>query len=188
MQTFIFRNDGAILVAFQYTLAVFVISALKLLTIGIIVSVRHKFKVLGSVVILDFILMIYNEPFFVTTNKMKGYKSVYLDTNMYTRISEHNFLIASRSIFRFYYHAFVMPGVNSSSICGHDVTVNAAHPSHITDLIKTFKAFHVFPNLFHHIESTSLSLAIAMRKAGISSLRSSSEPKRLNFFMNRERS
>lgn len=76
MQTFIFRNDGAILVAFQYTLAVFVISVLKLLTIGIIVSVRHKFKVLGSVVILDFILMIYNEPFFVTTNKMKGYKSV----------------------------------------------------------------------------------------------------------------
>jgi len=76
MQAFIFRNDGAILVAFQYTLAVFVISALKLLAIGIIVSVRHKFKVLGPVVILDFILMIYNESIFVTINKMKGYESV----------------------------------------------------------------------------------------------------------------
>ena len=76
MQTIIFRNDGAILVAFQYTLAVFVISALKLLTIGIIVRGCHKFKVLGSVVVLDFILMIYNESIFVTINKMKGYKSV----------------------------------------------------------------------------------------------------------------
>ena len=76
MQTIIFRNDGAILVAFQYTLAVFVISALKLLTIGIIVRGCHKFKVLGSVVVLDFVLMIYNESIFVTINKMKGYKSV----------------------------------------------------------------------------------------------------------------
>ena len=84
MQAFIFRNDGSILVAFQYTLAVFVISALELLTIGIIVGVRHKFKVLGSVIILDFILMIHNEPIFITINKMKGYKSVYLGTNMHT--------------------------------------------------------------------------------------------------------
>ena len=76
MQTFVFRNDGAILVAFQYTLAVFVISALKLLAVGIIISVRHEFKIFGSVIILDFILMIHNEPVFVTINKMKGYKSV----------------------------------------------------------------------------------------------------------------
>ena len=81
-----------------------------------------------------------------------------------------------------------MPGMNGSSVCGNDVTVKAAHTSHIADLIKTIETLNVFPNLFHHIESTSLSLAIAMRKAGISSLRSSSEPKRLNFFRNRERS
>ena len=84
MQAFIFRNDGAILVAFQYTLAVFVISVLELITIGVIVGVRHKFKVFGSVVILDFILMIHNESIFVTINKMKGHKSVYLGTNMHT--------------------------------------------------------------------------------------------------------
>ena len=156
MQTFIFTNDGAIFVAFQYTLAMFVVSAFKLLTIGIVVSVRHKFKVLGSVIILDFILMIYNESFFVTINKMKGYKSVYLGTNMQTRIGKHNSLIASRSIFRLYYPAFVMPGMNGSSACGHDVTVKAAHTPHIADLIATLKSLHVFPNFILHLAPPAL--------------------------------
>ena len=44
-----------------------------------------------------------------------------------------------------------MPGMNSSFICGYNVAVQAAHTSHITDLIKTFKALHVFPNFTHTI-------------------------------------
>ena len=84
MQTFVFRNDSAILVAFKYTLATFVISALKLLTVGIIISVRHKFKVLGSVVVLDFVLMIYNESIFLTINKMKGNESMDLHLYVFT--------------------------------------------------------------------------------------------------------
>ena len=44
-----------------------------------------------------------------------------------------------------------MPYTYFSFICGNDVTVKAAHTSHITDLIKTFKTFDVFPNFAHTI-------------------------------------
>ena len=138
------------LVVFQYTLATFVISALKLLTIGVIVGVRHKFKVLGSIVILDFILMIYNESIFVTINKMNGNESMDLRLYVFPGICKRHSLIPSSSIFRLYYPAFIMPGMNSSSVCGHDVAVKAAHTSYVTDLIKTFIAFNVFPNFFLH--------------------------------------
>ena len=43
-----------------------------------------------------------------------------------------------------------MPYTYFSFICGHDVAVKAAHTSNITDLIKTFKAFDVFPHFFLH--------------------------------------
>ena len=84
MQTFIFTNDCAILVAFQYTLSTFVISALKLLAVGTIIRVRHEFKIFGSVIILYFILMIHNEPIFITITEMESHKSMYLGTNMHT--------------------------------------------------------------------------------------------------------
>lgn len=78
---------------------------------------------------------------------------------------------------------------NIAFCCLHwSLKVKSPHSPIRGYLIHSFVAFNVFPNFFHHIESTSSSLLIAMRKAGISSLRSSSEPKLLNFLMNRERS
>ena len=56
----------------------------KLFTIGIVVSVRHEFKIFSSVIILYFILMIHHEPIFITITEMESHKSMYLGTNMHT--------------------------------------------------------------------------------------------------------
>ena len=65
--------------------------------------------------------------------------------------AEINLKISSTVIYKFHYFTLIMIYTYFSFICENDVTVKAAHPSHIADLIKAFKALDVFPNLFHKL-------------------------------------
>ena len=62
---------------------------------------------------------------------------------------ERNHKISFTIIYKFHYFTLIMNYTYFSFICGNDVTVKTAHPSHIADLIKAFVTFDVAPFLIH---------------------------------------